>query len=78
MGRRKEHSLGEMISSLTFFGCAVYLVISAIEWQDQGDHLRAMLSWLAALLCFLGSIRFQVAQWVMALTSFWRKINDKN
>ncbi len=35
MGRRKEHSLGEMISSLTFFGCAVYLVISAIEWQDQ-------------------------------------------
>ena len=64
MARHRQHSLGEMISSLTFFGCAIYLVVSAADWQDQGDNTRALLSCLAALMCFLGSIRFQVAQWI--------------
>ena len=36
MARHRQHSLGEMISSLTFFGCAIYLVVSAADWQDQG------------------------------------------
>ena len=46
MGRRKDHSLGEMISSLTFFGCAVYLVISALEWQIGNDIVPCYHGWL--------------------------------
>ena len=78
MARHRQHSLGEMISSLTFFGCAIYLVVSAADWQDQGHNTRAVLSCLAALMCFLGSIRFQVAQWVAALASLRKKTNDKS
>ena len=78
MARHRQHSLGEMISSLTFLGCAVYLVISGVDWRDQGNDIRAIISWIAAVFCFMGAIRFQLAQWIMTLMSLWRRPNDKS
>ncbi len=78
MARHRQHSLGEMISSLTFLGCAVYLVISGVDWRDQGNDIRAIISWIAAVFCFMGAIRFQIAQWIMMLMSLRRRSNDKS
>jgi len=67
MPRYRHHSLGELISTISFFGVAVYLTLSGFDWQDQGNMTRAWLSWFAALLCFLGALRFRLAQLAVAL-----------
>jgi hypothetical protein len=67
MPRYRHHSLGELISTVSFFGVAVFLVLSGMDWLDQANTTRAYLSWFAAFLCFLGSIRFWLAQMVQSM-----------
>ncbi len=77
MPRTRHHSLGELISTVTFFGSAIYLVLSALQWHDMGNSLRAGLSWFAAFLCFLGALRFRIANWVMMFKQFRKSHHDQ-
>ena len=65
---RKHRSLGEMISTATFFGCAVFIFLLSMELLDTGQKFRAYIGIGAALLCFLGGFRFTIAN----LVSKWR------
>ena len=65
---RKHRSLGEMISTATFLGCGVFIFIYSLELFDMGQRLRAFIGLAAAIFCFLGGLRFTIAN----LVNKWR------
>ena len=65
---RKHRSLGEMISTATFFGCGVFIFLYSMELFDMGQRLRAYIGLAAALFCILGGFRFTIAN----LVERWR------
>ena len=63
--RRKERSLGEMISTLCFYCVGVYFVFEGAALRDEGgEPLRYVCVWLAGLACLLGGARFLIADLV--------------
>ena len=62
---RKHRSLGEIISTATFFGCGVYLFIYSMELFDIGQILRAYIGLAASLFCILGGFRFTIANLII-------------
>ena len=63
--RRKERSLGEMISTICFYLVGVYFVFEGVELRDGGaEPLRYMGIWLAGLACLFGGARFLIADLV--------------
>ena len=66
---RKDQSIGEMISTVVFFGVAAYLLIYGIGLLDDGEKWRGVGSLLAAICCALGGFRFVIA----SLVAMWRK-----
>ena len=64
----KHRSLGEMISSATFFGCGIFIFLYSMELFDDGHIWRGYLGLLAAFFCGLGPFRFAIAN----LVERWR------
>ena len=63
--RRKERSLGEMISTICFYLVGIYFVFEGVELRDGGaKSLRYMGIWLAGLACVFGGARFLIADLV--------------
>jgi len=63
--RRKERSLGEMISTVSFYVVGVYFVFEGAALRDAGaEMLRYTGMWLAGLACLLGGARFLIADLV--------------
>tara|TARA_B100000242_G_scaffold158409_1_gene113128 strand:- start:242 stop:472 length:231 start_codon:yes stop_codon:yes gene_type:complete len=63
--RRKERSLGEMISTVCFYVVGVYFVFEGAALRDAGaEMLRYTGMWLAGLACILGGARFLIADLV--------------
>lgn len=65
--RKHKQSLGEMISSVSFVLLGVYFFLVAFAYWDDNDKFKALMLWLAAILCGLGGFRFfiafQISQW---------------
>ena len=52
--RRKERSLGEMISTICFYLVGVYFVFEGVELRNEGAKpLQYVGIWLAALACWI-------------------------
>jgi hypothetical protein len=66
--RNKGRSIGEMISTLCFFGVAIFFFIDGMAAREDGDGQKSALLLLAALLCFLGGLRFTLAD----LAASWK------
>ena len=66
---RRHQSIGEMISTVTFFGLAAYLLIFSLGLLEEGETWRGMGGLLAAACCGLGGLRFVIADFVVK----WRK-----
>ena len=63
--RRKERSLGEMISTVCFYVVGGYFVFEGAALRDAGaEMLRYTGMWLAGLACLLGGARFLIADLV--------------
>ena len=62
---RRQQSIGEMISTLTFFGLSAYLLIFSLELLEEGEKLRGTIGLLAATCCGLGGLRFVIAEFVI-------------
>ena len=62
---RKQRSIGEMISTVTFFGLSIYLVIFSLGLLGEGEKLRGTIGLLAATCCGLGGLRFVIAEFVI-------------
>ena len=63
--RRKERSLGEMISTVCFYGVGVYFILEgAALYEEGGQPLKSAGMWLAGIACLLGGARFLIADLV--------------
>ena len=63
--RRKERSLGEMISTVCFYGVGVYFVFEGAALRSEGSEpIRYIGIWLAGLACLFGGARFLIADLV--------------
>ena len=70
---RNPKSIGEIISTLTFFGVAAACVIQAIEFHEAELQLRSYISVFAGLLCILGGLRFFIADMMKVVKKRVRK-----
>ena len=61
---RKQRSIGEMISTVTFFGLSAYLLIFSLGLLEEGEKMRGTIGLLAATCCGLGGLRFVIAEFV--------------
>ena len=72
--RRNGRSIGELISSITFFVGAIWLGLEANSFFQQMDLLRAIPVSIGAVLSFLASMRFILQNLVEKIGgSKWRK-----
>ena len=72
--KRNGRSIGELISSITFFVGAVWLGLEANLFFDKNDFLRAIPVSVGAVLSFLASMRFILQNLVEKIgSSKWRK-----
>ena len=66
---RKDRSIGEMISTVVFFGVSAYLFLYSLGLLEEGEKWRGIIGLIAAIFCALGGLRFVIANFV----SIWRK-----
>ena len=63
--RRRERSLGEMISTVCFYVVGVYFVFEGAALRDEGSQpIKYIGMWLAGLACLFGGARFLIANLV--------------
>jgi hypothetical protein len=65
---RKHRSLGEMISTATFVGCGLFILLHSMELLDNEKNLRGFIGVVAGSFCILGGFRFAIAN----LVTKWR------
>ena len=63
MARKRRHrSLGEMISTISFYGVGVYFLLEgALVREEGGPAVKYAAIWLAGVVCLLGGARFLIA-----------------
>jgi len=61
---RKQRSIGEMISTVTFFGLSAYLLIFSLGLLEENEKVRGAIGLLAATCFGLGGLRFVIAEFV--------------
>ena len=66
MAQRKR-STGELISSVTFFGAAIWLVFEANMFLEEGETLKGVVVYVGAFLSFLASLRFKIQRLILLL-----------
>ena len=49
--RRKERGLGEMISSVSFYGLGIYAILNALTFREGAPLLKCIAIALAGLTC---------------------------
>ena len=66
--RRKERSLGEMISSVSFYGLGIYAILEAMLLYEEGvPILKCITISVAGLVCVAAGARFIIADLVMRI-----------
>ena len=72
--RRTQRSTGELISSVAFFGAALWLVFEARNLLDNEQNIKGILVYLGAILSFLASMRFIIQSLVLKVVKIlWPK-----
>ena len=72
--RRTQRSTGELISSVAFFGAALWLVFEARNLLDIEQNIKGILVYFGAFLSFLASMRFIIQSLVLKVVKIiWPK-----
>ena len=72
--RRTQRSTGELISSVAFFGAALWLVFEARNLLDIEQNIKGILVYSGAFLSFLASMRFIIQSLVLKVVKIlWPK-----
>ncbi|MDB2389630.1 hypothetical protein N9X12_00175 [Alphaproteobacteria bacterium] len=62
MARRTHRSLGEMISTVSFYGVSIAAFVHGMASLEESEPLyKTILIFMASFLCFLGGARFSIA-----------------
>jgi hypothetical protein len=65
---------GELISSVTFFGAAIWLVFEAKLFLGEGETLKGIVVYVGAFLSLLASMRFSIQRLVLRVRdAIWPK-----
>ena len=62
MPRRSHESLGDMISTVVFFGVALTLAIASADSFLMSNYFKGFGFLIAGVLCFLGGLRYPIAR----------------
>ena len=62
MPRRRHESLGDMISTIVFFGVSLTLAIASADSFVMDDYLKGFGFLIAGVMCFLGGLRYPIAR----------------
>ena len=62
MPRRSHESLGDMISTVVFFGVALTLAIASADSFLMTNYFKGFGFLIAGILCFLGGLRYPIAR----------------
>ena len=66
--RRKQRSLGEMISTVCFYAVGIYFLLEGNLVRDEGGSTSNVFGlWLAGVACVLAGARFVIADVVVRL-----------
>ena len=72
--KQRKRSTGELISSVTFFGAAIWLGFEAKNFMDEGNVLKGLAVYLGSLLSLLAAIRFTIQRLVHRVSeAIWPK-----
>ncbi len=70
---RNPKSIGEMISTITFFGVAIACALQALSFYEKELLIKSYVSIFACLLCTMGGLRFVIANLLNNLSKRKRK-----
>ena len=62
MPRRRHESLGDMISTVTFFGVSLTLALASADSFLIENYLKGFGFSVAGIMCFLGGMRYPIAR----------------
>ena len=62
MPRRHHESLGELISTVVFFGVALTLFVASLESFELQNKFKGYGFLIAGCMCFLGGLRYPIAR----------------
>ena len=73
MPRRRHESLGDMISTVVFFGVSFTLAIAGADSFLMEKYFKGTGFIIAGLLCFFGGLRYPIARLTDKLGWFVKK-----
>ncbi len=62
MPRRKHESLGELISTFSFLGVGIVLLIASFSSLEQDDKIKGYGFFICSVMCISGSLRYPIAR----------------
>ena len=69
---RKTRTIGEMISTVSFYGVGVYFLLEGTLARDEGAPFWQYLGiWMAGVMCLCGGARFLIADMFARLKAWW-------
>ena len=72
--KRRKKSTGELISSLTFFGAAIWLGFEAKIFLEDDQVLKGVVVYIGAFLSLLAAMRFIIQRLVHSVSeTIWPK-----
>ena len=72
--KRRKKSTGELISSLAFFGAAIWLGFEAKIFLEDDQILRGVVVYIGAFLSLLAAMRFTIQKLVHRVSeTIWPK-----
>jgi len=72
--KRRKKSTGELISSLAFFGAAIWLGFEAKIFLEDDQILRGVVVYIGAFLSLLAAMRFTIQRLVHRVSeAIWPK-----
>ena len=72
--KQRKRSTGELISSVTFFGAAIWLGYEGKNFMSEGEVLKGLAVYLGSFLSLLAAIRFTIQRLVHRVSeAIWPK-----
>jgi uncharacterized membrane protein YedE/YeeE len=62
MPRRSHESLGDMISTIAFFGVSLTLAVASADSFIVDNNLKGFGFLVTGIMCFLGGLRYPIAR----------------
>ena len=73
MARNRNGGIGEIISTIAFFGMSVWIGLEAIYLTGSVHKLHVLGLFAASFMCLLGGLRFVIVELIRMVASVRKK-----